>query len=260
MISNTEFAMTTLPTFLLVVIIVAVFFIGAFLGNFTSGVELKKKLEEAHARTESVILQARADAERAAARVAQAEKLIASPPASPPPGKTLLRLWLDAAERPALDLDGQSVDTMRISEPHQKRLISLLNVMRPWIEGKPSVAAPVPAPQPVTSAPVMQVPPPVIKSIFSSFPTPSLLPGKKEEPPAAPISIVSQIDEILQARLATSPLAERGIKLLESPDGGVIVLIGSQKFEGVGEVTDPEVQVFIRATITEWEKKYTPGI
>jgi hypothetical protein len=259
MISNIEFAMINWPVPLLIVVLLAVFFIGGFLGYFNSNTDAKKKLEEAHARTESVILQARADAERAAARVAQAEKMIASAPGNSPPGKTLLRLWLDSAERPALDLDGQHVDATRISEPHRKRLVSLLNVMRPWIEGKASVA-PVPAPETVTPAPAMKVPPPAPKSIFSAFPVPSLLPAKKDEPPAAPLSIVSQIDEILQARLAISPLADRGIKLQESPDGGVIVMVGSQKFAGVGEVTDPEVQSVIRAATAEWEKKYTPGL
>jgi hypothetical protein len=260
MISNIEFATITWPILLLVVVILAALFIGAFAGYFNSNIDAKKKLEEARARADVAVAQARGEVERAATRIAQAEKSAAPAPASSPPGKTILRLWLDSAERTALDLDGQSVDSTQISEVHRKRLVSLLSVMRPWIEGKPSISAPVPAPPPATSIPVTQVPPPVKKSIFSSFPTPSLLPGKKDEPPAAPLSIVSQIDEILQARLASSPLADRGIKLLESPDGGVIVLIGSQKFEGVGEVTDPEVQSVIRAAITAWEKKFTPGL
>jgi len=253
MISNIEVAMVTLPTPALIGVLLLVLLIGALIGNFTSGVESKKKLEEAHARTETVIQQARSDAERAAARIAQAEKMIASAPGNSPPGKTFLRLWLDSAERPALDLDGQRVDTTRISEPHRKRLVSLLSVMRPWIEGKTSAPAPVPAPPPTP------VPPPAPKSIFSLFPAPSLLPAKKVELPAALPSMVAQIDEILQARLAIGPLAERGIKLQESPEGAVIVMVGAQKFEGVGEVTDPEVQSVIRAAIAEWEQKYTPG-
>ncbi|OGO75923.1 MAG: hypothetical protein A3K41_17560 [Chloroflexi bacterium RIFOXYD12_FULL_57_15] len=252
MISNIEVAMVTWPTPVLIGVLLLVLLIGALIGNFTSGVESKKKLEEAHARIETVIQQARSDAERAAARVAQAEKMIASAPGNSQPGKTFLRLWLDSAERPALDLDGQRVDTTRISEPHRKRLVSLLSVMRPWIEGKPSASAPI-------LAPPTPVPPPAPKSIFSLFPAPSLLPAKKVELPAALPSMVAQIDEILQARLAIGPLAERGIKLQESPEGAVIVMVDAQKFEGVGEVTDPEVQSVIRAAIAEWEQKYTPG-
>jgi hypothetical protein len=252
MISNTQFAMTTLPTLLLVVSIIAVFFIGAVIGNFTSGVEAKKKLEEAHARTETLIQQAKDDAERAAARIAQAERIISSRPANPPPGNTLLRLWLDSAERPALDLDGRSVDTTPIAEVHRKRLVNLLSVMRPWLEGKSITAtdgmsslATVSA-QPITPAPVS-----------AARPAPT---APKDEKPVAALTIVAQIDEILQARLATSRLADRSIRLMEALDGGVIVLVGSQKFAGVGEVTDPDVQNMIRAAISEWEKKYTPGL
>jgi len=252
--------MVTWPVPVLIGVLFLVFLIGAVIGNFTSGVEAKKKLEEARARAEVAIQQARGEVERAAARVAQAHQLAASAPANSPPGKTILRLWLDSADIPALDLDGQNVDTMRISEVHRKRLVSLLSVMQPWSDGKPSVSAPVHAPQPATSAPVTQVPPPVTKSIFSSFPTPSLLPGKKDEPPAAPPSIVAQIDEILQERLASTTLVGRGIRLQESPEGGVIVWVGLRNFAGVGEVTDPEVQSIIRTAIAEWEKKYTPGL
>jgi hypothetical protein len=82
----------------------------------------------------------------------------------------------------------------------------------------------------------------------------------KEEKPVATLSIVEQIDEILQARLAGSPLAGRGIRLMQSPEGGAIVWVGLQKFAGVDEVTDPEVQAVIRAATAEWEKKYTPGM
>ena len=259
MISNTEVVTITWPVWLLIVALIAVFFIGALVGYFNSNTDAKKKLEEAHARTESVILQARTDSGRAAARVAQAEKLITSLPAYSLPGKTLLRLWLDGTERPALDLDGQSVDTTQLAESHRKQLINLLNMMRPWIEGKSS-AAPIPTSQPVITTPVTQIPPTAPKSIFSSLPVPGLLPGKKDEPPAAPLSIVAQIDEILQTLLAVGPLADRDIKLLEAPDGGVIVQVGSKKFAVVSEVTDLEVQSVIRAAITAWEKKYTPGM
>jgi len=74
------------------------------------------------------------------------------------------------------------------------------------------------------------------------------------------LSIVEQIDEILQARLSGTPLAERAIRLQPSPEGGVIVWVGLQKFAGVEEVADPDVQAIIRAATAEWEKKYTPGL
>ena len=230
----------------------AALLIGWAIGFFDSKMRADKKIKAAEEKAEIAVRQAKGEAERAAAQPAQ--------PAVP--GKTLLRLWLDLAEHPNLELDNQPVDTLRISESNRKRLIALLSVMRPWIEGRPAAFAPVSPPLPSTSAPrpgpaapVMQMPPPVAPSPI----IPLAAPAKKEEKLAAPLSIVAQIDEILQARLAFAALADRSIRLLESPDGSVIVLVGSQKFAGINEVTDPEVQSIIRAAIAEWEQKYTPG-
>jgi hypothetical protein len=70
---------------------------------------------------------------------------------------------------------------------------------------------------------------------------------------------VSQIDAILQERLAGTPLEERGIFLAQSQEGGVIVYIGLTRYNGIDDVPDPEVKSVIRAAISEWENRYTPG-
>ena len=82
---------------------------------------------------------------------------------------------------------------------------------------------------------------------------------KKDEPEPAPTSIVGQINAILQKSIANTPLESRGISLMESATGGVRVFVGVQRFEGVDEVPDEEVKSAIRAAISEWENKYTPG-
>ncbi len=83
----------------------------------------------------------------------------------------------------------------------------------------------------------------------------------KEDRPISPEgSIVTQIDSILQARLAGTPLEDRGVFLTQSPEGGVTVYIGLTKYEGVNDVPDPEIKAAIRAAITEWEDKFTPGL
>lgn len=73
-------------------------------------------------------------------------------------------------------------------------------------------------------------------------------------------SITAQIDEILQERLAGTPLDQRGIRLLDSPDGGVVVFIGIENYDGVDAVPDEEVRRAIRAAVTEWEKRSSQGI
>jgi hypothetical protein len=114
---------------------------------------------------------------------------------------------------------------------------------------KKEEATPVPQPISKRIAPV-----PASKSVRSRVEVPS----KKGE--AVPSTMVGQIDAILQAHLASLPLENRVIRLIESPEGDVAVMVGLTKYNGVGEVPDPQVQDMIRAAIAEWEDTYTPGI
>lgn len=162
-----------------------------------------------------------------------------------------------------LDLDGTRVDTSALTVDQRKRLIEMLTLIRPWIEGKPVPAAaqpqtPPPPPAPVVPPPVSVTPPqPVISQ-------PSLAKSStiaKEDRPSAPAtSIVGQIDSVLQERLAGTPLESRGVFLAQSPDGGVMVYVGLTKYMGIDEVPDAEIKAAIRAAITDWENKYTPGL
>ncbi len=71
--------------------------------------------------------------------------------------------------------------------------------------------------------------------------------------------MIGQIDAILQAKLVGTPLATRGVRLVESANGGAMVVVGLNRYAEVGDVPDPDVQAVIRAAIAEWENKYTPG-
>lgn len=163
-----------------------------------------------------------------------------------------------------LDLDGKRVNSTALNAEQRKRLIEMLNVIRPWLEGKPaSVPAPTNPPQPkspvsrATSAPT-----PLIQSqpTPATQPTPSTPRKKDDEPEAVPTSIVGQINMVLQKNIANTPLASRGISLMESVTGGVNVYIGVQHYEGIDEVPDEEIKAAIRAAIKEWENNYTPGL
>ena len=200
-------------------------------------------------------------------------------PAPPPPKPEtitvddpgLLRLK-DENGSFVLDLDGKRVNPITLSSDQRKRLIDMLSIMRPWLEGR---AAPAPAPKPV--APPASTPPLTLDERLSAFggtppeskpaATPSSPPPPrpgtiaKEDRPVAPASsIVGQIDSILQARLAGTHLEERGIFLAQTQEGGVIVYVGLTRYNGIDEVPDAEIKAAIRAAISEWENKYTPGI
>ncbi len=159
-----------------------------------------------------------------------------------------------------LDLDGARVDTSALSANQRKRLIEMLTLIRPWLEGKPAPAptAATPPPQPGPVTPTRTAPQtPVI-----SAPTTSRAGtiAKEDRPSAPATSMVGQIDSVLQARLEGTPLIERGVFLAQAPDGGVMVYVGLTKYMGIDEVPDAEIKAAIRAAITEWENKYTPGL
>lgn len=164
----------------------------------------------------------------------------------------------------SLDLDGSRVDTTALTADERKRLIEMLSLMRPWLEGKP-----VPAPQsqspsafqPQQSAPLTSPPPAAPRPVTSPPAGPRPATIAREDRPVAPAgSIVTQIDTVLQSRLAGTPLEDRGIFLAQSPEGGVMVYVGLTKYMGIEDVPDPEVKAAIRAAIAEWENKYTPGL
>jgi cell division protein FtsN len=178
----------------------------------------------------------------------------------------------------ALDLDGARVNPASLSPEQRKRLIDMLSIMRPWLEGRPASAPatrttpPVPsesnsiserletfAGTPTQSKPAPVQPPPSRVAPPLTTPRPSTI--AKEDRPSAPAnSIVSQIDSVLQARLEGTALGERGIFLTQSPEGGVIVYVGLTRYNGVDDVPDPEIKAAIRAAISEWEDRYTPGL
>ena len=167
-----------------------------------------------------------------------------------------------------LDLDGTRVNVSSFSAEQRKRLIEMLNLIRPWLEGKS-----VPAPVTSTSAP----PPPAPMSVADTRQAPVAVPSPpsltprpaapkersaaKDDRPAAPAnSIVGQIDAILQERLVGTALEGRGVFLAQSPDGSVNVYVGLTRYAGIEDVPNEEIKTAIRAAISEWEIKYTPGL
>ena len=174
-----------------------------------------------------------------------------------------------------LDLDGTRVDTSALSADQRKRLIEMLTLIRPWLEGKPAPAPmspPTPQPKPVASTPASSAPKtlsqvtgqqavkqPMLNTIAAPK-TPTAMIAKEDRPSAPATSIVGQIDSVLQERLAGTSLEERGIFLAQSPDGGVMVYVGLTKYMAIDDVPDADIKAAIRAAITEWENKYTPGL
>jgi hypothetical protein len=234
--------MTVLYVFIAVIV-------GWFIGFLDSNLRTAKKIQAAETNAEMMI-------EEAERKVAQIEKKIATGSSlQDDPG--LLRLKRKDG-RFLLELDGEPV-TDNLSLDMRKRLMELITVFRLWLEPAPSSSS---TPQP--SAPIPPVLDPVREAVSRPAPPAPkpLSPAKKPEAEKsiASMSIVQQIDTILQERMMDTPLAKQGIRLQESVQGGVEVYVGLQKFFSVEEVPDEVIKTAIRAAIAEWEKKYTPGM
>ena len=228
-------------------ILVAVI-VGWFIGFLDSNLRNAKKIQAVEANAEMMI----EEAQRKAAQTGN--KIAAGTTSQDDPG--LLRLKKKDG-RFLLELDGAPV-TGELSLEMRKRLMELITVFRLWLDPAPSAV----------SRPIAPTPP-VVDSVREAVSRPvPLAPNQPVSPVKKPevekniasMSIVQQIDTILQERMTDTPLAKRGIRLQESIQGGVEVYVGLQKFLTVDDVTDEVVKNTIRAAIAEWEKKYTPGM
>jgi len=79
--------------------------------------------------------------------------------------------------------------------------------------------------------------------------------GEEMAKPPKPLSIVEQINDILQGMLKETPLAARSIRLVEDPREGVIVLVGLERYKGVDSVPDPDIRAALRQAAAEWERR-----
>jgi hypothetical protein len=245
--------MTILYIFLAVIV-------GWFIGFLDSNLRTSKKIEAAEANAQKKITQAE---QKFALGSKSSENLQDNP--------GLLRLQKNDG-RFTLEMDGMLVSG-ELSQDKRKRLIELITVFRQWLDIGQS-APPVSKPAALTQTPPMldsarvAISAPMPEAFRNSVPRPvpvsiqSVIQTKKPEPEKniASLSIVQQIDMVLQGRLLGSPLAGRGIRLQESIQGGVEVYVGLNKFLAVDDVPDEDIKAVIRAAIAEWEKKFTPGL
>ncbi len=230
-------------TILYVVIAVIV---GWGIGFLDSNLRTSQKIKAAEQKAQIKL-------EEAEKKIAQADQKNSledriAPAAQDDPG--LLRLKR-INNRVTVEMDGVLLPEV-LSADKKKRLIELISIFRPWLEnGKTQQAAPVNVSRPPT--PVAAVKEPASRPIQSAA-------IKPEEKNLSTLSIVGQIDTVLQTRLMNTKFVKSGIRLQESFQGGVEVYVGLQKYSTVDDVPEQEIKTEIRAAIAEWEQKYTPGL
>ncbi len=69
------------------------------------------------------------------------------------------------------------------------------------------------------------------------------------------VSISAQVDEILQEKLEASALAGQGIRLMDLPNQGMVIMIGLEKYQDIDSVPDEDIRTLLREAAAEWEAR-----
>ncbi len=173
----------------------------------------------------------------------------------------ILRAWRTTDGQLRLGMDKQQLaNAEALTLEQRRRLTKLVADLSPWTDTAASPGS-LPAQPPVTTGEAPSALSPQTTPLATPPAGPSTkataAPGKTAEvrpTPGAIKSIIEQIDDVLQAKLAHTIYADKDIHLAEGPVGEVIVKIGLNKFDGIDAVPDPEVKALIRQAIADWEK------
>ena len=187
-----------------------------------------------------------------------------------------VNLWLHRERgKLATEIGGKMVvDPHKLSQRMRKGMIRLAEEWLRWLtlpgdfdltkSFKKNREQPLPEPE---KKPQAGVKPEAIKTVIQAqavpmeVKPPTILSSlvrqtRPQEDDAIPEdSMVDQINEILQEILANSPLADRGISLIDDPIEGVVVLVGLEKYEGINAVPDKEILAMIQKAVAIWEKR-----
>jgi hypothetical protein len=180
--------------------------------------------------------------------------------------ETVMRFWLDEQKVQHIELEGEEVSITDATSEQRKRLADLLKVLQKWA-GDEKVQPPAPAvPLAATVAAVSTAAEPAL--VVAAEPKEATKPridlakgaqmffsenvSRKVEP--KPKTIVGMIDDVLQKKLETSPLQSKKIHLEDGLHGEVIVVVDADRYVGVDQVPDPQVQAIIRESIAEWDR------
>jgi hypothetical protein len=186
---------------------------------------------------------------------------------TPSRGIDNILLWHDSeGGNLIVDLDGSTFVRASEMRPDQRsRLETCYSQLKRFLGVQDTGPRPVPTTpplvQPVKEIPIPEVPiePIPAKLSFETIVMPSAAAGKggkKAAPePIKPLSIVGEIDEILQDMIDGTPFLERGLQLVETPSHTIAVWIDHHQYENIDAVPDPDVQQVIHAAVKKWEDK-----
>ncbi len=157
-----------------------------------------------------------------------------------------LYAWLEKSSRPAPQLEDHQLTT---SESQKEPSEPTARTVPPEL---PSPA--IQAPRPVS--PHGEIAPPSLNPIKSLMSLARKEAADKIMPQQR--SIAEQVDEILQEKLVGSSLEDQGIRLMELPGKGMVILVGLDQYADLDAVPNEEIRAIIRSAVADWEARERP--
>jgi len=149
-----------------------------------------------------------------------------------PNSQLLLQVWKEEGKPPVYDLNGTFVDKEKLP----RDVLNIITVQE-QVHAEPEPSAPV---QP--QSPVEEDPEP-----------PEITTEEEKEPEAKMLSVVDEVNDILQKKLHGSPLAGKGIHLMENHNKEIRFWVGLNSYNDVEDIPNPDVQKIIDDSVKEWE-------
>jgi hypothetical protein len=149
-----------------------------------------------------------------------------------PDSRLILQVWKEEGKPPIYDMNGTYLE----KEALPKEILNIITVHQ---EGEPQTPEPTPLP-----------PPPPVREGIQDLP----IQEDEGEQEVKMLSVIDEVNDILQKKLAGSPLAGKGIHLMENHNREIRFWVGLNSYNDVDEIPDPEVRKLIDAAVKEWEQ------
>ena len=148
-----------------------------------------------------------------------------------PDSELVLRVWKESGKPPVYEINGDYLE----KEDLPKEILDYIIVHEE-------------APEELES-----VPPPQIGVETESVPEP-VQEIEDDDGEIKMLSVVDEVNDILQRKLHGSPLAGKGIYLMENHNKEIRFWVGLESYNDVSEIPDPEIRELIDDAVKEWEQ------
>lgn len=96
---------------------------------------------------------------------------------------------------------------------------------------------------------------PLIKPSMNPLEQIRILREMEKQPEIKPKPFLEEIDELIQEKVAATPLTGRGLKVAASPTGLALFWIDGHAYEGIDQLPDAAARALVQEVIKEWEKR-----